>query len=433
MDDLCALDVAELVDGFGQCRISPVDVLAACLERTARLDGALGIYLHLDERGAHAAAAASAERWRAGKPLSAIDGVPLALKANIAVRGWPHHAGVGAWRACVADEDAVCVQRLRAAGSVITGLVNMHEAAFGVTSDNEAFGRTRNPLDPDRVPGGSSGGSGAVVAAKFVPVALGSDTAGSVRIPASFTGTFGLKPAYVSVSRRGLLPLCIGYDAIGVHARSAASCAAVLDVIGDRRLPAGRALARLRLGVMQPHSSAPLRPHTAQALEATVGRLRAAGCSIVELPTPIDPMAVIRAIGPLSASDCAGLYPELLEEGAEISEALHIRLDEARRMPAGAIAAARARLDEMGDEVRTALGPVDAVLLPTTPDVAFRFDEPLPSPPVPSYTLIANVAGLPAIAIPVTRADGLPSSVQIMGWDDATVLAIAMTLDGDDQ
>ncbi|MDP9102540.1 MAG: amidase, partial [Pseudomonadota bacterium] len=188
---IMAAGIAGLRALYADRAVTPVEATDAYLSRIRGLDGALGAFVHVDAEGAHAAAHASAERWRTGKALSPIDGAPIAVKANIAVRGFPWHAGIEAYRTRIAEEDAECIRALRAAGAVILGLTNMHEGAFGATTDNPTFGRTHNPWRHGTTAGGSSGGSGAAVAAGLCAGALGSDTLGSVRIPASFTGTYG--------------------------------------------------------------------------------------------------------------------------------------------------------------------------------------------------------------------------------------------------
>ena len=217
-----------LTDLFADRAVTPVEVFQSYQSRIDGLDGALGCYVAQDKAAAEQAAHESAERWAKGTALSMIDGAPIAVKANIAVAGLPWHAGIGAFRDRIAEEDAPVVAQLRAAGAVILGLVNMHEGAFGALTDNPWFGRTQNPWKHGYSAGGSSGGSAAAVSAGLCAAALGSDTLGSVRIPSSFTGIFGHKPTQGLISTGDVIPMSWTLDHVGTHGRSADDCARLL-------------------------------------------------------------------------------------------------------------------------------------------------------------------------------------------------------------
>ena len=234
--NLPACDAAALGEGFSSGQLDPRDVLAACVERIAECDDVVGACNHWADIGAaREQAANSAFRWDNGTPLSPLDGVPFGVKANIAVRDMPWHAGVAALKDRLADRDAACVARLRAAGMIPVAVFNMHEGALGVSTANPAFGTTRNPHDPARIAGGSSGGSAAAVAAGMVPVALGTDSLGSVRLPSALCGVLGYKPARNEIPLDGVVPLAPSLDHVGVHARSMADVVAVMSLFtGDQ-------------------------------------------------------------------------------------------------------------------------------------------------------------------------------------------------------
>ena len=212
---------------------TPSAVAAEHFARIDRLDPRLHAFVECDRAGALSAAAESDRRTRTPRLL---EGVPVGIKSNIAVKGLAHTAGLEARRHVIADRDAYVVTQLREAGAIVLGTLNMHEAALGVTTDNPWFGRTLNPHGEGRTPGGSSGGSGAAVSAGLCVLALGTDTMGSVRIPAAYTGVYGLKPGHGGVEVDGLVALSPSLDAIGPLARSIDDLARAWTVL--RREPA---------------------------------------------------------------------------------------------------------------------------------------------------------------------------------------------------
>ena len=234
------LSIAEIRAG------DAVAVTEAYLERIARINPRILAFTALDIDNARAAAAESAVRIARGEPRP-LEGVPFGIKANIDIEGLATTAGVAARRDDVATSDAAVVTRLRDAGAVILGHLNMHEAALGATTDNPAYGRTENPHRIGRTPGGSSGGSGAAVAAGLCAAALGTDTMGSVRIPAAYNGVYGLKPTHGLVPDDGLVFLARRLDSIGPLARSVADLAAVMAVLA----PLDEAAAVTRVATLQ--------------------------------------------------------------------------------------------------------------------------------------------------------------------------------------
>ncbi|MCI0341186.1 MAG: aspartyl/glutamyl-tRNA amidotransferase subunit A, partial [Planctomycetales bacterium] len=228
------LPVAAMRDSVARRDVSASEILEESLGRIGARDRELHAFLRVDEEGARRAAVEVDRRVARGEDPGPLAGVPVAVKDNICVRGLPATCGSRILESFVSPYDAHVVERLRAAGAVIVGKTNCDEFAMGSSTENSAFGPTRNPHAPDRAPGGSSGGSAAAVAAGFVPLALGSDTGGSIRQPAALTGTVGLKPTYGRVSRYGLIAFGSSLDQVGPHARNVRDAAALLGVLAGR-------------------------------------------------------------------------------------------------------------------------------------------------------------------------------------------------------
>jgi aspartyl-tRNA(Asn)/glutamyl-tRNA(Gln) amidotransferase subunit A len=266
----------------------------------------LSIYIHVDAAGARAAARESDARHAAGRPLSVIDGLILAVKDNIDVAGMPTTAGLGFMAGRVAARDAFVVAHLRAAGAVIVGKANMHPAAFGATNRNADFGDCVNPTHPGLVPGGSSGGSAAAVAAGWADFALGSDTMGSVRIPASYCGIAGIKPSAGAISAASVVPLCVRLDHVGLLARDvrtlkqALPLAAGFDAADPYARPfpgwVAKALPR-KLRVPRTPFGTPIDPTVWARFENAIGALSGLGCLIERFDAPACDFSAIRRAG----------------------------------------------------------------------------------------------------------------------------------------
>ena len=434
---IIAAGVAGLQALYADRAVTPVEAADAYLSRIRGLDGALGAFVHVDEEGARGAAHASSERWRKGKALSPIDGTPVAIKANIAVAGMPWHGGVGAHRDRLAEHDAVCVAKLKAAGAVILGLTNMHEGAFGAVTDNPWFGRTHNPWRHGTTAGGSSGGSGAAVAAGLCAGALGTDTLGSVRIPASFTGTYGHKPTQGLISSEGVIVMSWTLDHVGVHGRSAEDCAHLLasavsadiDLAEEITRPADlEALTSAPLAVLDLTGLDGVTPAVRAALDAVVVRGRAAGLDIELLALDFDFLQVIRDGVLISAAESLVEHEAALAARPDgFSEAYRRTLAIGEQAGAPALAKAYRDLARAAEAAREALTPYAGLLLPTTPGPAEPF-ETAAAASVALLTPLANVLGLPATAFPAGQHEGLPLSVQALAWEDDTALGLAQLL-----
>ena len=446
------------------------------LARGAALEGRLHALLFpRAERALEDAAAADARRAR-GERRSALDGIPLAIKDCIVQANEPATAGSRILHGYVSPFDATAVARLRAAGAVIVARTNMDEFAMGSSTAHSCYGPARNPWDAERSPGGSSGGSAAAVAAGIVPLALGSDTGGSVRQPAALCGVTGMKPTYGRVSRYGLIAYASSLDQIGVFARSAAECAEVFDLIAGHDPadstslpePSPRAaaaltgeVAGLRVGIPRDVLALP-GAHAAvveRVLEAAETLARAGAKLVdVELPHTRYGIAAYYLIATAEASSnlarfdgvryglrapSAGGVTEMIE--ATRSEGFGAEVK--RRILLGTYVLSAGYYDayyKKAQRVRTllrrdferAFAACDVIAMPTSPEVAFRFDakaDPLSEYLADVFTVSANLAGLPAISLPCGTAQPegggpeLPVGLQLLApqREDATLLRAA--------
>ena len=408
--------------------MTPTDI---ALARIARHDPVLRAFTALDTVNARVAAAVSAARIAAGtaRPL---EGVPIGIKANIAVRGLATTAGVEVRRHAIAATDAAVVTLLRNAGAVIVGHLNMHEAALGATTDNPTYGRTENPHRIGRTPGGSSGGSGAAVAAGLCRIALGTDTLGSVRIPAAYNGVYGLKPTNGLLPDAGLVLLEPRFDCIGPLAASVADLAAVMAVLA----PLEPAQPVTRVATLAAVDAAPMQPAVRAGYAAAIAAVQRLGVTHATAPTPGLDLAAVRSAGFIaSARSAAAIFAGDRAAGG-ISAGFARLLDLGLAATPGALAAGDATIAAAADTLHRLLGAYDLLLLPTAPQAAFAHASPAARAPVTQadFTAIANIAGLPALSLPSgVDDDGLPVAVQLVGpaGSEATLLAFAALLDGE--
>lgn len=452
-----------------------VDVCARFLDRIAARDGTVRAFTHVaGDRALERAAALD----RRGPDAAALPlrGVPVAVKDNICTRGLPTTASSRILAGYTPPYDATVVERLTAAGAVVVGKTNCDEFAMGSTTEHSARGPSRNPWNRDRVPGGSSGGSAAAVAARLAPAALGSDTGGSIRQPAAFCGVVGLKPTYGRVSRYGLLAFASSLDQIGPLALTVADAAALLQAISgadrcdataaDRAVPAFDSAAAApgrppTIGVPWTMLESGVDAGVASAFAAAVETLRGMGAAVVDVPLPHAEYAVpaYYIVAPAEASSNLARYDGVryayrapLDEGDATLERMYGRTrrggfgDEVkRRIMLGTYALSAGYYDAYylkAQQVRTlirgdydaAFQRVDAVAMPTTPTTAFRLgersDDPLQLYVGDVFTASANLTGLPAISVPCGRDDaGLPVGLQLVGraFDEETLIRIGAT------
>ncbi len=450
----------------------PSQVVGAALERIAACDPLLHAFLHVDaERARQEALEWDRLYARAGGQadagsLPALAGVPVAVKDNLCTRGVPTTCGSRILEGWIPPYDATVISRLRRAGAVILGKTNMDEFAMGSSTENSAFGPTRNPWDPGRVPGGSSGGSAAAVAAGCVPLALGSDTGGSIRQPAGFCGVVGLKPTYGRVSRYGLVAFASSLDQIGPFARDVADCALLLGVIAghdpldstsaDVAVPdflegAARGRDRIRLGVPAEAFGPGVDAAVAQAVRAALDTFQDLGLEVQEITLPTLDVALpaYYLIAPAEASSNLARYDGVRYGARDESDDLYEMVTRTRQRGFGAEVKRRIMLGTYAlsagyyeafyiraQKVRTlvardferAFAKVDIVVMPTSPTPPFaageRVDDPLWMYLSDAFTIPVNLAGLPGLALPCGFSAGLPVGMQLVGraFDEATLL-----------
>ncbi len=449
--ELAYLSLREAADRVRQRQVSPVELLEAVLARTSALEPRIHAYITPTFDEAMAAARQAEQEIMAGRYLGPLHGIPIALKDNYWTRGVKTTAGAKLLADFVPTEDGTVVSKLRAAGAVLTGKLNMHELAMGGTTVNPHYGTTHNPWGLDRVPGGSSGGSGAAVAAGFCYAAMGTDTAGSVRNPAAFCGTAGLKATYGRASIYGIVPYAWTMDHAGPLTRTVEDAALVMNAIagydpkdeGSADVPVpdftaslGAGVAGLRLGVPRSYFFSPLDPAVRAAVDAAIGVLRDLGASVEEVDWPgAAPSVPIYQLirGPEAASfqeQFLRVHPD--DYGADVRATPQVG---ALVLATDYLRAQRLR-SALRSEMATLLKRVDALLTPTTRTPAPRIGEQvteLEGQPA-SSTLIGigntvpfNLTGAPALSVPCGFApDGMPIGLQIAGraWDEATVLRI---------
>jgi aspartyl-tRNA(Asn)/glutamyl-tRNA(Gln) amidotransferase subunit A len=383
-----------------------------------RHDPALRSFIELDRDGAAQAIG------RGG----AARGLLVGVKANIAVRGLATSAGSAARRTAIADSDATAVRRLRDAGAGVLGTLNMHEGALGATTANETFGFATNPWRAGHTPGGSSGGSGAAVAAGLVDAALGTDTMGSVRLPAAYCGVYGLRPSGVWLVQDGCVPLAPSLDQIGPFARDAPTLVRMVRALGG---PRPRRLDGARFGRITDHDTIPA--DMQELLDRAQHTLEAQGASVVPiaLDLGISAASLLKAGLLVCESEGAKVWADELERAdSGLSAGFRALLTFGRRADAGRIDEARAVLAQARERIRSCLSAarLDGLICPTATETAFAHGAAIPVQA--QWTVLASVADLPAVSCPAGLRDGLPLGVQVIGAPaaDALVLGAALAL-----
>ncbi|MFD6754809.1 Asp-tRNA(Asn)/Glu-tRNA(Gln) amidotransferase subunit GatA [Micromonospora gifhornensis] len=463
MSDLTKLSAVEIAGLVASGQTSAVEVTQAHLDRIAAVDGRINAFLHVDSEGALAAAREVDAQRAAGAQLGPLAGVPVAVKDVLTTRGVPTTVGskiLEGWRP---PYDSTIVQRLRDAGTVMLGKTNMDEFAMGSSTEYSAYGPTRNPWDTDRIPGGSGGGSAAALAAYEAPLAIGSDTGGSIRQPGAVTGTVGAKPTYGGTSRYGLvafsssldtpgpcartvLDAALLHEAIGGHdPRDSTSIAAPMpDVVAAAKLGATGDLTGVRLGIVSEFAGEGAEPGVMAAFHEAVDTLTKLGAEIVEVSCPHFKYA-LPAYYLIAPSECSSNLARFdgvrfglrvgddgnrsLEEVMSLTREAGFGPEVKRRIMIGTYALSSGYYDAyygQAQKVRTlitrdftaAFEQVDALISPTTPFVAFplgaRTSDPYQMYLADLFTIPTNLYGGPGISVPCGLADGLPVGLQVM-------------------
>jgi Asp-tRNA(Asn)/Glu-tRNA(Gln) amidotransferase A subunit family amidase len=429
------VNATQIATAVGEREISPVEVAEEALRAAEESQPVTNAFSQLRPEETLAEARTLADALAAGAEAGPLAGVPVAVKDLFDVSGWETTGCCEAFRGRVAERDAEVVRHVRAAGGVILGKTNQHELAAGATNVVSACGPTRNPHDPDRITGGSSGGSAAAVAAGVTPLAIGSDTGGSIRIPSSFCGVWGLKPTYARISMEGAMALSPSLDTAGPMAADAQDLALAFAVLAAHDVrpvpPEGRVVAVLHGAAARTARDDVLAAtgHVAEVLSAAGVRITS-----VELTGVGDALEVWDRVAWAEFAEC---YPELHD-----SPEVHDRTRGILAFGAGErrhLAPARIRMQEIQESFEAALEGADALLLPTTPSPAPRFEDPVVSvggagldvrTGAPSVlTRPVSLSRLPALALPsgISKQEGMPLGAQLVAraGDEEVLLGLA--------
>jgi aspartyl-tRNA(Asn)/glutamyl-tRNA(Gln) amidotransferase subunit A len=466
--DLTRATAVSLLAEMNAGRVAAEEVTHAYLDRADALDGPLHVFLHRDPEKALDRARAIDKRRAAGEPLGPLAGVPIAIKDVLCTKGEPTTCGSRMLQNFRPPYDATVITKLMAAGAVPIGRANMDEFAMGSSTENSAFGPTRNPWDLDRIPGGSSGGSAAAVAADLAPLALGSDTGGSIRQPAALCGIVGLKPTYGRVSRYGLIAFASSLDQVGPFAHDLADTALLLRVIAghdphdstsvDEPVPDYLASldtppSPLRIGLVREFAGEGLDPEVGAAVEEAVRVYEKAGATVKEVSLPHTKYGVpaYYIVAPAECSSNLARYDGTIygHRAADVrpaspaerdlpplilmmmaSRAEGFGAEVKRRIMLGTFALSAGYADQyynqalrvrrlIRNDFDAAFREVDVLLGPTSPTPAFKLGEKAADPLAmylsDIYTITTNLAGIPGLSIPcgLTRS-GLPIGLQLL-------------------
>lgn len=482
MSDLIRLTAAELAAKLSNGEVSAVEATRAHLDRIAAVDGDVHAFLHVNA-GAEAIAADIDRRRAAGEQLHELAGVPLAVKDVLVTTDMPSTSGSKILEGYMSPYDATVVARARQAGLIAIGKTNMDEFAMGSSTEHSAYGPTRNPWDLERIPGGSGGGSAAAVAAFEAPLALGSDTGGSIRQPAHVTGTVGMKPTYGGVSRYGAIALASSLDQVGPVTRTVLDAGLLHDVIGGhdandatsltdawpsfaaaaREGANGQVLKGLKVGVIKELPDSGFQAGVSQSFRESLALMEAQGAEIVEISAPHFEygVAAYYLILPAEASSNLAKFdsvrfgmrvtpdgPATVENVMAATRAGGFGDEVKRRVILGTYALSSGYYDAYygsAQKVRTliqqdfasAFSQVDVIATPTAPTTAFKFGEKV-GDPIQMYlndvaTIPANLAGVPGITLPSGLAsdDNLPVGIQFLApaREDARLYQVGAALE----
>ena len=464
LPEIVRWSAARMADSLARKEVSAVEVVQAHLDRIAAVDGAVHSYLHVDADGALAQARAVDDARVAGADLHVMAGVPVAVKDVVTTAGLPTTCGSRILQGWVPPYDATLVTKLRAAGMPILGKTNMDEFAMGSSTEHSAYGPSRNPWDLDRIPGGSGGGSSSVLASFQAPLAIGTDTGGSIRQPAAVTGTVGTKPTYGGVSRYGLVALASSLDQAGPCGRTVLDTALLHAVMGGHdprdstsivapvpevvRAAQLADVAGLRIGVVRQLRGEGYQPGVQERFDEAVALLVEAGASVVEVDCPnfAYALAAYYLILPSEASSNLAKFDAMryglrvAPEGVDEPTAEQVMAasreagfgDEVkRRIILGTYALSSGYYDAyygqaqkvrrlIAQDFARAFETAHVLVSPTAPTTAFRIGEKLDDP-LAMYlndvaTIPANLAGIPGMSLPsgLAAEDGLPAGFQIL-------------------
>jgi aspartyl-tRNA(Asn)/glutamyl-tRNA(Gln) amidotransferase subunit A len=447
--------IREAAIALREKRMSPVELTATAIARIDRLNSSLCAFITVTADHAMMRARQAETELNTGRDRGPLHGIPIAVKDLFAMRGVRNTAGSKIFENLVPDFDSTVVERLEAAGAVILGKLNMHELAYGISSANPHYGAVRNPWDLERSPGGSSGGSGAAVASQIVYGAMGSDTGGSIRIPAAYCGTVGLKPTYGRVSRYGVLPLGYSLDHMGPLTRSVRDAAIFLNAIAGRdkrdetssRRPVtdfvpeeGCSLRGMRIGFPENFYFERIDADVESSVRGAIARAASMGAELK--PVWVPDIAALNAVGQVTLlSEASAILEPHLESRNHFGADVLSRLDQGRLIPATDYINAQRMRRRLRAEFEKLWKEVDCFLTPTTPNTAPRVGENTvrlggrdEDTRIAATRLVRgiNVLGLPALSIPCGLSGaGLPVGLQIVGppFEEAAILRVGAALE----
>lgn len=467
--------LAELREGIASGAVKAVDLATSYYERIEKVNPRLNVYLSLTKERALEQAACVDEAAAKGDPLGPLAGIPVGIKDVLVAKGAPATAGSKILEGYHPPYDATSVTKLEAAGAVLLGKINCDEFAMGSSNENSAYGPVRNPVDTERVPGGSSGGSAAAVAANMAVVTLGTDTGGSIRQPASFCGVVGVLPTYGRVSRYGLIAFASSLDRVGPFAANVRDAATLLGVIAghdphdatsspapvpDYAAESDKPVEGLRIGVPAEYFGEGLDPEVRAAIESGIDALKAAGCTVKPISLPHTRYAIPTYYLVATAEASANLarfdgvrYGYRSKDAGTLADMYRHSRDEGfgaevkRRILLGTYALSAGYYDAyylkaqqvrrlLAEEFLRAFADVDAIVTPTAPMPAFKLGEktgdPLAMYLADIYTVTASLAGICGVNVPcgATRA-GLPVGMQVLAahLQESTAFRVARAVE----
>ena len=452
IENICFMDAAELGGLIRRKEVSPVEIVDAHLQRIAALEPKLNSFITITGEKARDAARTVEKELAQGIDRGPLHGIPLGLKDAYDTQGLRTTYGCAAFDNHVPDEDSTTTKRLREAGTVLLGKLNLHTLEFGPTGQNEFYGDMHNPWDVDRYTGGSSGGSGAAVASGQCTIAMGSDSGGSVRIPASLCGIVGLKTTYGLLSRHGLMGLSPTMDHHGPMTRTVEDCATMLGVLAghDPKDPWSskrpvpdytKALTgdvkNIRIGVVKEYFESPVDPEVNQAVHKALQVFEDMGATVVEVSWPMFHYSHTISTAILLADTAGSLGGLVSRHGPKIENLVRARVESGSFVPIAKYLKAQHGRSLLNRQSYDLLEQVDILAGPTVPVAAPRIGEEKVQvgdtqlstvPALLQYTRAHNLTGLPAISIPCgMTTTGLPIGMQLSGraYDEQTVLRVA--------
>jgi aspartyl-tRNA(Asn)/glutamyl-tRNA(Gln) amidotransferase subunit A len=426
-------------------RMSSVELTDLCLDQIAKLNPRLNAFITVTEESARAQAQALDRELANGRDRGPLHGIPIAHKDLISTKGVATTSGSKLFRDNIPIADAPIVEKLAAAGAVMLGKTGLHELAYGITSDNPHFGTIRNPRDPARTPGGSSGGSGAAVATDMALLATGTDTGGSIRIPASFCGVAGLKPTYGLIDRSGIQPLGLSLDHVGPLTKTVADLGiafgAMLD--GKARLrPAPSSCQYIRIGLPENFYFTRISKEVREAVQKAAQAAERLGARVTPVKVPdIDALNDVGRI--ILLAEASAVYQPYFSRRDDFGADVLALLDQGRLVPATDYVNAQRIRKILVSEFRALFSSIDCLLTPTTPTTApligqkqVELDGEMMDTRLATTRLVRgiNVLGFPALSMPCGKsADGLPIGMQLVGrpFEEKLLLALGEALETD--